>query len=121
MRADGEAFARYTAHVPHFQVLRELELMKSPINRQVREINQLNACPPGRHETRETPAARKGNLITTTPRTGYTHTIYMSNRCRVTGEVIGAYSRAVRRGAVHTQHWPFGIALPTWTCDGTWT
>ena len=35
----------------------------------------------------------------------------MSNRCRVTGEVTGAYSRAVRRGAVHTQHWPFA-ALP---------
>ena len=81
-------------------------------------MQQHNACPPGRHETRETPAARKGNLITTTPRTGYTHTIYMSNRCRVTGEVIGAYSRAVRRGAA--QHWPFGMGPgPTWTCDGT--
>ena len=81
-------------------------------------MQQHNACPPGRHETRETPAARKGNLITTTPRTGYTHTIYMSNRCRVTGEVTGAYSRAVRRGAA--QHWPFGMGPgPTWTCAGT--
>jgi hypothetical protein len=44
VRADGEAFARYTARVPHFQVLRELELMKSPINRHVLEVNQLNAA-----------------------------------------------------------------------------
>ena len=50
--ADGEAFAKYTARVPHFEVLRELDLLKSPINGQVREASQDNAhVPTGQGET----------------------------------------------------------------------
>jgi hypothetical protein len=50
--ADGEAFAKYTARVPHFEVLRELDLLKSPINGQVLEASQDNAhVPTGQGET----------------------------------------------------------------------
>jgi hypothetical protein len=38
--ADGEAFAKYTARVPHFEVLRELDLLNSSINGQVRVASQ---------------------------------------------------------------------------------
>ena len=50
--ADGEAFAKYTARIPHFEVLRELGLLKSPINGQVREASQDNGhVPTGQGET----------------------------------------------------------------------
>jgi len=40
--ADAEALARYTAReVPHFEVLRESDLLMTPINRQVREVNKV--------------------------------------------------------------------------------
>jgi len=39
---DGEAFAAYTARVPHFEMLRELNLLRTPIHSQERVANEEN-------------------------------------------------------------------------------
>lgn len=43
--ADGVAFAKYTARVPYFHALRELSMLKVPINHQVRLATQRSVTP----------------------------------------------------------------------------
>ena len=44
--ADGEAFAAYTARLPYFGALAEIDLLRTPIHDQVRMANQKSDMVP---------------------------------------------------------------------------